>query len=384
VVQPVPASVKNNKTGRNRRRRRNRRLSPKTVMTNALGSRISPAGLSFLKCAFAPPDFPSNAVEGVPDEYQGNSLVKKHKYTNAFNFALEQDYYFMLLPIPGVAFWYTSVTQGASIAAAQTFTAVPYSDFNTLFGTDNLGGQAANTVDRFRFISNHFELKPTCNELTWSGGISAFRFTAQVHLRPNAAATTVGNAVNMMTISGLQSLNSTNSAMYVAPFNKGVYTYGFNQAADFPFTNIMENMVNVPTAVIAGDFGQLAPPTGTFFTGFDNNFQCVCIKVTGLNNTTNTSIIQTWACVEYNCVEGTSIAEYQTASPCDATAMAIYRKTIRQLPIGVGYAENANFWQRVLGILKSVTNVGRALPGGYGLASGGVNDLLSGIESIFF
>jgi hypothetical protein len=70
-----------------------------TIKSMVRGARatISEDGMSFLKCAFAPPDFASSNVRGVPDEYQGRSLVKKHRLVASQTFSTaNMDYYYLL------------------------------------------------------------------------------------------------------------------------------------------------------------------------------------------------------------------------------------------------------------------------------------------------
>jgi len=39
-------------------------------------------------------------------------------------------------------------------------------------------------------------------------------------------------------------------------------------------------------------------------------------------------------------------------SPSDPVALAAYKKLISELPVGVCYMDNENFWRRVLNLLK--------------------------------
>lgn len=67
------------------RRRMNRsgaalpmRPSAKSIVPR---NRLTNDGLAFLKCAFAPPDFSDTQVRGIPDNYRGKTLLKKHRLT---------------------------------------------------------------------------------------------------------------------------------------------------------------------------------------------------------------------------------------------------------------------------------------------------------------
>lgn len=339
---------------------------------------------SFLKCAFAPPDFDATVLLGVPDEYQGRSLVKRHRLVQSVAYiAPSTDYYYLLLPVPGYAYFVASVAAGTPITSSTTFTGVPYSDsFPGVFGSSTTMND---NVNKFRFVSNHIEFVPTTNAMSWTGNIQCFKAPINVFIRQN----NIANATNLYSVGGLQSVNSTNVNQYTGPFNLGVYSGAYNNGSKFDFSPIFENAQQIPAQWNAsfGDWGILAVPTvpaNAFgFTGFDNNFESVVIKVTGMGtNVSNTAIIKTWACVEYQCTDSGVLYEYQNFSPCDPNALALYRKIINELPPGVAFTDNENFWRRVLEIIRRISGAGAILPGPYGMASKGVNMLSDAISQL--
>jgi len=340
---------------------------------------LSKEGMSFLKCAFAPPDFAANDVAGVPDDYRGPSLVKKHRFVGSLNNSVANtDTYVLLAPIPGVAYFTFTIAAGSIPGSGTVFQGVGYSDSGTIFGNANTSD---NIVDKFRFISNHIEIIPTVNQMSWTGNIQAWKLPIQFQMRPSGTAT---GAQDIMTISGLNGIQSTNSNQWTGPVNLGVYTAAYNTSCNFGFTPIASGYPGavVPLTIGSSDWGQLncAP---TSFTGLDNNFDSVIIKITGQGaNVLNSFIVKTWACVEYQVVTGSMLYEYQTLSPHDTLALELYRCIILQLPVGVSFEDNEGFWMRVLKIMKSLTSAGMSLPGPYGLMSGGANAILGGIESL--
>lgn len=347
---------------------------------------ISEDGMSFLKCAFAPPDFANSNVRGVPDEYQGKSLVKKHRLVTSQAFSTAStDYYFLVLPTPGYAYWTATVAAGAQITATTVFTGVPFADCSTFFNSSGtVGTSTADIVDKFRYISNHFELVPTANQMTWSGNVQSWKFPAALFVRQNNL-TGGAEAGNLWSVSGLQALNATNADQYTGPFNLGVYAGAYNTGAKFDFSQIIEYVTSVPSTPFAllGDFGQLVTYNG--FTGFDNQFESMIVKVTGMGtNVGNTAIIKSWACVEYQAVPGSGFYEFQTISPCDQLALDYYRKIINQLPPGVSFVDNESFWQRVLQIISQISGGLSFAPGPYGMAAGGVNQISNALERMLF
>lgn len=342
-------------------------------------SRVSADGLAFLKCAFAPPDFDQTRVQGVPDSFEGKSLVKKHRLVTPATYAAAQDVYYILAPCPGIAYFVAVVAAGTPVIAATFFTAVPYSDFTSMFG--GVGGSlAADVVTKYRFVSNHFELVPTTNQMTWSGNVQAWKMPLAMEIRNSPG---LSNANNLYSIMGLQSCNATNANQYTGPFNLGVYTACYSTGAEFDFNRIIENNVSIPETIgIAGTFGQLTNPSGCI-PGLDDQFDSLVVKISGVGaNASNTAIIKTWACVEYQVQPGTALYEYTTFSPCDQLAISIYKKVVNELPVGVSFIDNENFWRRVLQIIKSMSAGLSVLPGPYGMAAQGVHSLSTAIDTL--
>lgn len=335
--------------------------------------RLTSQGEAFLKCAFAPPDFAASSPTGVPDDYRGPSLLKKHRLVGQLNCNVANtDYYLLLAPaVGGVSYYSTTVAAGTPILNTTVFKPVYYSDQTSLFPSD---AQMADIVTKYRFVSNHIELIPTMNQMSWSGSIQAWKFPLSMSIRTGSAA--VGN---LYTVTGLQSCNATNSNQYTGPTNLGLYSAAYSAGSEFEFQPVIEGLVACPAVILSSDFGQLT----NSFGGVDEQFESVVIKISGMGaNISNSFVIKTWACVEYMANPGTSIYEYQTLSPCDAYALELYKSIILQLPVGVSFLENEGFWKRVLNIIRNVSGALSILPGEYGAISSGVNLVASGIESL--
>jgi len=332
-------------------------------MQNAISRRmgkvpISKEGLSFLKCAFAPPDFDGSDVKGFPDDFQGNSLVKKHRFTLASQTIVGRDTYILLLPIPGAACFTAQIATGTNVLPATVFTALSYADTNIMF--PNIQTTASN-VTKFRYVSNHIEIVNTTNEMSWSGSVQCFKINVQV--ATNATA-------NILSLTGLDGCNAKGNAnQYTGPFNRGVYSGAYSKSGEYGFSPIVEGMTNIPSAIGAADFGQLACNP---YTGFDNNFEATCVILRD-GGTVNSFMLKTWACVEYIALPTSFVYEYQTLSCRDDNALALYKSIINQLPVGVSYLDNEGFWRRVLGIVNSISGGLSLLPGAYGSLAMGVN-----------
>lgn len=324
---------------------------------------MSDAGIAFLKCAFAPPDFQANSVSGIPDDFRGATLTKKHRSVGTFQFSTGNDYYFALIPSPGICYYLAVVAAGTPILANTVFNAVYYSDYQTLFGSTT--NQTANQVNRYRFVSNHFELIPTINQMTWSGSIQAWKAPIQMVERPAGATTS-----DLFTVTGLNGANTTIANQYSGPFIMGLYTGCYNNGATYSFCDVYEALFSIPNVVSAADFGQLVPSVS--IPGIDNNFESMFIKVSGIT-ASETAILKTWACVEYQVISTSSLYEYQSLSPHDPLALELYREIISNLPVGVPFEENEGFWQRVLRIVNQLSRGASLLPGAPGLFASGLS-----------
>lgn len=336
---------------------------------------ISPAGMAFLKCAFAPPDFSGSNVSGYPDSYSGLSLVKKHRLTQTRTMTASTDRYFLLAPIPGIAYCFLDKTANSAVTANDNWTAVTYPDYNSLFSGSSV---TADVVTDFRYISNHIEIIPTVNQMTWTGGIQVMKCQVSMSIRPNNLA---GPPDNLFTITGLQAVNGFGNAnQFSGPFINGLYSGAYASDSSRDFSRIIEGITTMPDTIVTGDFTQI---NTIAFPGLDNTFESVIVKISGIGtNTNNSFMIKTWACVEYKVVVGSVLYEYQSLSPCDPVALELYRKIVALLPIAVTYMENENFWTRVLSIIRRVSGAMSVVPGPYGLMAGGVNAISTGLEQL--
>jgi hypothetical protein len=376
------------RTVRNRLKNLKRLYNNPTVARNAFSTNsrrpafirgakpITQVGMSFLKCAFAPPDFAQTQVQGIPDSFRGQSLLKKHRFNGTVSFGNTNDYYIILSPVPGVSYFIANTAQNVLPTSATVWTAVYYSDFTSFFGTND--ENATNIVNSFRFVSNHIELISSVNQMSWSGSIAAWKMPLKVMINPSTAT----SLISEYTITGLQGTASTNSNRYTGQFFDGFFGGCFNLSSEFSFSNIIENLGSFPTTVQASDWGQFTSSSG--LPGFDNCAESMVVKISGVS-ANETAILRTWACVEYTVNPNTSLYEYSTVSPPeDETAMKVYREVAIALPIGVTAMQNGTFWQRVLQIISAVTGAGAVLPGPYGSVSRGVNLISSGMQNLLY
>jgi hypothetical protein len=356
------------------------RFAPHLQAQKALkGRQLSPAGVNFLKCAFAPPDFAFTGDMGIPDKSPNRRLLKRHRLVTPFTFASGTDYYFLVLPTPGVAAWTFNCPSGTTVPDTASFDAIKYSDFASLFGPGGTSsGHEADIVTAYRYVSNAFEIVPTANEMTWSGSIQMWK--APIRLESRSGTT----PAQQYSIIGVQSVNGTNADMYVDKFTRGGYSLATKTTSEFEWSNILENQQNLPTNVITpgDDFGRLLGGTTGSVTGI-GYMDAIIVKVSGITASDETAILKFWSCVEYQVNAGTTLYEYSHAGPpCDDLALELYNEIAKTLPVGVSYEDNEAFWQRVLRIIRTASGGLSVIPGPYGAAFGGVNAIASAIQEL--
>jgi len=394
VALPQPKS----KRSTNRKRRRSQKVNnygnqvsvsknmgyklPPAIANNyrrleAFRGAITAEGMEFLKCAFAPPDFSGTTFSGIPDSFRGLSLTRKQRNTtSAITFNAGKDYHFLLCPVPGVSYFVLTTPAGTPPLPTSAWLAAYYPDSVNMYNPGGAPGSSTNTnVTAFRFISNHFELVPTANAMTWSGSITAVKSDVRFKFRQGAAS-------DIVTISGLESFGqiASQASSYTGDYSKGIYIGAYNNDSTFPFYDIQEGFTQVPAVAAASDWGILAAP-GIGFTGLDNSFETAYIRVSGLTQDAS-CVIKTWNCQEAK-VQTTSILYGDARFSCrDQAAVELYRLIINALPLAVPCSENENFWRRVLNIIRAASKMGTVLPGPYGLASSGVNMLAEAVNQM--
>jgi hypothetical protein len=335
---------------------------------------LTPGGVGFIKCVTSAPDFDSSGSRGVPDMYAGRTLPRQHTLNSAIAFAGGSDTYIIVPPVPGTSYWTTAVAIGTSIAGA-TWTEVLYQDFSSLFNTN---GAYTQNVSSFRYSALTAELESTTNDMNWVGNITVMRQPIRAPLIVDLTATALATPFATRTLTGFNALGApTVSDVYIAPFNKGAYSVSMNRNAEFNFEPVL--LQSTPSLSLANDTGGAVL---SHFTGM-SDLDSIIIKVSVPGSVTMSGIIRTWACVEYTPSITSALYQYSglSADP-DYRALMLYRQLMQNLPIAVAYADNATFWQRVLSLIRGITNVTNSLPGPAGVISNGVRAITEGIASI--
>nr|QXV86365.1 coat protein [Nodaviridae sp.] len=378
--RPKTAATKPRKQRRSRRRR-----GANMKMGDMM--RMSPAGLAFLKCAFASPDFNTDPGLGIPDKFQGKVLSRKDVLTSSLSFAAGRDTFLVVLPIPGMAVFSADVPIGTFPIAGTTFNGSAFPGFSTLFGTTS-DLRSAN-VTAFRYSSMNAGLYPTSNQMQFAGSITVWK--APIRLASNVYSLTIPTTAPLTTSQYVQALTGLESIQAVGPENvahsfiDGVYTTSTCNEPEFEFSDIIEGVQSLPPAGVTGPqsgqpFTIDAGAAGTGgITGL-GNMDAIIIRVSTPTGAVNAAVLKVWACLEYRPNPSSLLYQYgHDSPPLDELAMRQYRDVARRLPLAVIAKENAKFWEMVQRILRGTLSIARNVPGPIGVGAG----LLTQLQDLF-
>lgn len=313
----------------------------------------------FLKCAFAPVDFNNEVPNPIPDASGARVVVKRHKYVGTMNGNGTIDQYVVLAPNPGVAFNQLAVPTGYNPDNTTILSPVVYRDTDALMP---IAGTNEN-FNSFRFVSNYIEFVPTINATSWSGSITVWKVPITQYIASDATQDE---------LVGLTSIQQPANAMYVAGNNLGAYAFA-TQMGPWTYTPVNSLPLN---------FSSVSPPGGATAPAYQRvqgwgNLDTVIIKITG-----NFSYsIKVGCCVEYTVGTASALYEFSRLNTMsDPAALAAYKQIAAQLPVAVNYFENAQFWDRVLQIIKQLSGAMSIVPGPIGMTSQGVNLIANAIS----
>jgi len=328
-----------------------------------------------MKCTTSPNDMEMDTFQGIPDTYDGRVLSKKCTLTQALPFtpSATLDSFILLLPTPGVAFWYAQ-TNPAIPAANFTLTPVYYDGFGTLFPP----GLEDTVVDEFRLASNVIEIVPTVNSMTWAGAIEVFKGPVSMSPYDDTGSGAIG-----LKVVGLEAM-LTVKPQSVMPFNHGCYAVTAPLSDTYPFIPIAKALTSADVYAGTGVGGAVVTfGGGQNLIGFGTQ-EAVFIKLpAGTSTTSNTAIVRTWSCVEYQLNSHSAFYDFASQSPChDPIALALVREFIHTHPTAVPYYDNASFWSNFLAWVGTVSGALKVVPGLVGEVAG-ITNLVAKTASLY-
>jgi hypothetical protein len=346
--------------------------------------KISQAGIQFLKCAFASPDFDNDPGEGIPDRFEGKTLMRKDQLTSAQTFTPNKTTWILVLPTPGKALWSCVTNLGVVPSATDEFTAVDFPGALELFPNTSTSNFAKN-VTEFRYASMAFGIYPTSNMMQYGGAISVWK--APIKWSSTDIARTINTDppqvvdVTQATINGLTSVHKISRDNFSTGFNNGMYAVSTAEDEDFPFWPIRAGYgISMPpshTTPAEADMPfRLAAGSGQCGIVGCDGMQSIIIRVDTPENAVNAAVLKSWACVEYKVTSDTIFEQFaRVSAPYDPVALLQYRKIANELPVAVRACDNATMWERVKQFLAISLQVASYVPGPVGQVAGHVQGL---------
>jgi len=362
-------------------------------MRRGQNNTMSGAGVAFLKCAFAPPDFNTDPGQGIPDSFEGKTLVRKDVTTNSLSITGPvggNETFILVAPTPGVAYWTTTVaTSGSFPTAASVWTPTRVPGFDTLFGTPGAAGAAnrATEVSSFRYASQNVGVYPNSNLMQFAGALTVWKIPLRM-VQSNYSVTiptTVPQTIQQMgwVMNGMEGVSVVSPDNYVGTFIEGCFSQTACNEPEFDFTPIIEGLSTLPILGTSGNpnnqFGQFNGDV----LGL-GSMDSIVIRISSPAAAVNSAIIKTWSCIEYRVNPNSS--EYQSAkdSPeLDSVALAAYRHVAKEIPVAVPYHMNSNFWRRVQSILGKVVSGASMLPGPVGDVARGIGATTRALQGLW-
>jgi len=351
---------------------------------------MSKAGRDFLKCAFAAPDFNTDPGQGIPDTFQGKTLVRKDVTTSSISATANRDTFYLIAPTPGVSYWVTDTTPGALPTAASVWRPVYVPGFATLFGATGSAGSSAraNEVSMFRYASMCVGLYPTSNLMQFAGSITSWKVPLRMQQSTyivNVATTPVVNISQQgWIVNGLDGTSVVSPDNYAGTFIEGLYSQSACNEPEFEFAPVLEGL---PSCPVLGSSG--ANPNQQFglldgdVLGM-GSMDAIVIRVSTPTAAVNNFILKTWACIEYRVNPNSAL--YQSAKdspPLDELALMAYRKVASSIPVAVPYHQNAHFWERVQKILGAFLQGATLAPGPVGAFATGIQATTKALQALW-
>jgi hypothetical protein len=314
-------------------------------------------------------------------------------HVESVTFPQGQDTYLVFAPIPGQAYAAKAVVNNVILGKNDILQSVPFTDTQTLFPSlvqaIDLADNTA-MVDKFRFVALSAEIECTSNDMTWTGNIELIKAPISLgmqHAGGNEDLATVITGADSIRGLSLGSGNGNDGYVHADSFKKGFYSTSLNKDPSWGFLDIRDGAVYTD---------EISCPISTQTAGFPPTQDVLIYRgaVVGIGNMDTiivrvsipagpadmSALLKVWHTVEYRPTYGTILSVVSTPSPSrDLCALSIYEVLYKNLPLAVPQSENANFWTRILDLIKRTAGALTVLPGAAGTIANGV---LAGVSLI--
>lgn len=349
-------------------------MNPTTINT------ITENGQGFLKTATSAPDFELTDIEGIPDNYNGPSVVKKDYSFETITAPSGKATYIVVTPTAGVSYYTPALPPdtGVPLYDDNVLAARYFADAGDMFAGIGTSEEVSNSdqLSKGRLMALSAELNCVSNSFNQYGTIAAWK---------TPLARTIGatdksgfDVSDNLAITGARGLVKValDAQAYVEPVRRGVYSVSMNREEDFAFFPVMDDL-NRDADIIARFEG----PEKLHFVGcapvFDNGFDTIVFRIDVPPGVTNQSfVLKIWKVWEYQPTFNSLLYNFSHLSPdIDPGALALYREMCRNLPVSVPDSQNPDFWGTILQAIDTGTQLLSAVPGPIGAVAGGVHSV---------
>lgn len=351
-----------------------------TIMNTPTLNTITENGEGFVKTATSAPDFELTDIEGIPDNYNGPSVIKKDYMFETITATAGKATYIIITPTAGVSYYTPQLppNTGVPLVDSNVMVGHYFADAADMFAGVSTSEEVANSdqLSKGRLMALSAELNCVNNSFNQYGTISAWKTPLS---RTIAAIDHAGfNISDNLAITGGRGLVKValDSQAYVEPVRRGVYSVSMNREENFSFFPVLDD-INRDTDIEATFEGT----EKLHFVGaapvFDNGFDTIIFRIDVPAGSVNQSfVLKIWKVWEYQPTFNSLLYNFSHLSPdIDNAALALYREMCRNLPTAVPDSENPDFWSTILQAVDTSTRLLSGIPGPIGAVASGVHSV---------
>lgn len=345
---------------------------------------LKPSDLTFLKAAFAPVDFGQLDLNGVPDSYTGPSIVKHHTLWSTVPVPAGKTKVLLFAPTPGIAYFEAD----NEYATDYMMLAKEYPDFGMMFGLNIESADTTWNCFSARYIGLSAEIRPMSSIVSNAGTIICAKIPLVINdnndvttgTAPLAGERWVPMAGQSVTktidLLCMNTTSLTKGPFYMGHVNDGMYSVASN-TGDWSFCPLWNDVDMVPPfqmpfgslksdntfstfkyLPVKAKNGQIEGYSAHSIPGWCNH-ESIAVIIRNSGESTLELNIETHGIVEYQLNPNSVLYPFASASASPSPELLqMYAQLSERIPVAVGYLQNAEFWDRIRSILRSLFNAG--------------------------
>lgn len=341
---------------------------------------ITENGEGFIKTATSAPDFELTDIEGIPDNYNGPSVIKKDYLFETITADAGKATYIIVTPTAGVSYYTPQLppNTGVPLVDSNVMVGHYFPDATDMFDGISTSDEVSNSgqLSKGRLMSLCAELNCVNNSFNQYGTVSAWKTPLARTIAPfDKGGFNISDNMGITGARGLVKV-ALDSQAYVEPVRRGAYSVSMNREEDFSFFPVLDD-INRDTDIEALFDGT----EKLHFVGcapvFDNGFDTIIFRIDVPAGSVNQSfVLKIWKVWEYQPTFNSLLYNFSHLSPdIDQAALALYREMCRQLPMSVPDSENPDFWGTILQAVDTGSQLLSGIPGPIGSVASGVHSV---------